>query len=73
MISDKKAKDLVKNMATYKFTSSYVLYYDGKAHVFNVGDLINLAGLELSKNSTNSPCHFKNDIVRIPNSVIEKI
>jgi hypothetical protein len=56
----------------YRFTSKYVLYYDGKAHLFEIGDTIRLAGFELSKHTSNSPFHFKGDIVRIPNSVVEK-
>jgi hypothetical protein len=56
----------------YRFTSSYVLYYDGKAHLFKIGDTIKLAGFELSKHTSNSPFHFQGDIVRIPNSVVEK-
>jgi hypothetical protein len=56
----------------YRFTSKYVLYYDGKAHIFEIGDTIKLAGFELSKHTSNSPFHFQGDIVRIPNSVVVK-
>ena len=48
------------------------MYYNGKAHIFDVGDVLELAGTELSKHTDNSPFHFQNDIVRIPNSVITK-
>ena len=73
METDQQYINLINSKRTYRFISKYVLYYNGEAHVFNVGDLINLAGLELSTYSNKSPFHFKNDIVRIPNSVVEKI
>lgn len=54
----------------YEFTTKHVLYYEGKAVLFNVGDRLQLAGLELSKHTPNSPFHFRDDIVRIPNAVL---
>lgn len=65
--------DALTQLTMYRFTSKYVLYYDGKAHLFDIGDTIKLAGFELSKHTSNSPFHFKCDIVRIPNSVVQKI
>jgi hypothetical protein len=59
-------------MYKYKFTSKYVLWYNGKSYLFDIGDVMHLAGTELSKHTPNSPFHFNNDIVRIPNSVITK-
>ena len=65
--------DALTQLIMYRFTSKYVLYYYGKAHIFEIGDTIKLAGFELSKHTSNSPFHFQGDIVRIPNSVVEKI
>jgi hypothetical protein len=60
-------------MIQYKLTSKYALYYDGKAEILNEGDVFNLAGLELSKHTSNSPFHYKGDIIRLPNCMLEKI
>ena len=61
------------NEPTYRLTSKYALYYNGKAVILNEGDLFTLAGLELSSCGNLSPFHYKGDIVRLPNSILEKI
>ena len=60
-------------MIQYKLTSKYALYYAGKAEILNEGDVFILAGLELSKHTSNSPFHYKKDIIRLPNCILEKI
>ena len=62
-----------KKIPHYKLTSDYVLYYEDKAVLLKRGEVFKLAGLELSKHSTNSPFHYKNDIIRLPNSILTKI
>lgn len=62
-----------KELAYYKLTSDYVLYYEDKAVLLKRNNIFKLAGLELSKHSTNSPFHYKNDIIRLPNSILTKI
>lgn len=57
----------------YRLTSKYALYYNGKAEILNEGDLFTLAGLELSSCGNQSPFHYNGDIVRLPNSILEKI
>lgn len=61
------------NEPTYRLTSKYALYYNGKAVILNEGDLFTLAGLELSSCGNLSPFHYKGDIIRLPNSILEKI
>jgi hypothetical protein len=56
---------------SYMFTSIYVFYYGGKAHLFEVGDTLFLVGTELSK-TAYSTFLFNEDIVQIPNSVIKR-
>ena len=57
----------------YKLTSDFVLYYNDKAELLKIGEVFKLAGFELSKHSTNSPFHYKNDIIRLRNSILKII
>ena len=64
---------IINKTPHYKLTSDYVLYYGDRAYLLKRGEVFKLAGLELSKHSTNSPFHYKNDIIRLPNSILTKI
>ena len=57
----------------YQFSTNYVHYYQGRHHIFQIGDVLRLAGFQLSKHTDRSPFHFNADIIRIPNAVITKL
>jgi len=57
----------------YKLTSRYVLYFKGEAYILNIGDVFTLAGLKLSSYGNKSPFHYNGDIVRLPNSILQKV
>jgi len=64
---------MVKQIPTYQLTSDHIFYYNGEAMLFKKGQKFSLAGLELSKHTQNSPFHFKNDIIRLPNCILQKV
>lgn len=55
----------------YKLTSDHVIYFKGKSELLKRGDVFTLAGKELSSFGNNSPFHYKDDIIRLPNSILE--
>ena len=57
----------------YKLTSDHIFYYEGNAIHFLIGTRFELAGLELSKHTSNSPFKWNNDIIRLPNSILQKV
>jgi len=57
----------------YKLTSRYVLYFKGEAYILNIGDVFTLAGLKLSSYGNKSPFHYNCDIIRLPNSILQKV
>lgn len=57
----------------YKLTSGYALYFQGKAEILQKGSEYKLAGLELSSFGDRSPFHYKDDIIRLPHSILEEI
>lgn len=57
----------------YELTSKCTIYYGGETLIFNTGTKFKLAGLELSKFGNNSPFHYNDDIIRLPNSIVKKI
>jgi|GEM_PF-5949327 len=58
-------------MHTYKLTSTHTIYFNGKLEVLNTGDTFVLAGLQLSSFGNKSPFYYKDDIIRLPNSILE--
>lgn len=64
---------MVKALPIYQLTSDHIFYYNGEAMLFKRGQKFSLAGLELSKHTNNSPFHFQREIIRLPNSILEKV
>lgn len=56
----------------YRLTSKFALYYHGESIIFNIGDEFTLFGDNLS-NGIDSPFFYNDDIIRLPNSVVEPI
>lgn len=63
----------IKKDPYYELTSNYSLYYGGESILFNTGFKFRLAGFELSKHSNDSPFHYNDDIIRLPNSIVKKV
>ena len=57
----------------YELTDNYYVKFYGGVELFSKGDVLTLAGKELSTFSKTSPFHYKNDIIRLPNSILRKI
>lgn len=55
----------------YQLTTKVLVYLDGKAKEFNIGDCFTLAGLKLSTQGDHSPFHYNGDIIRLPNSAVK--
>jgi hypothetical protein len=58
-------------MHVYKLTSDHNIYFHGKSELLNSGDIFELAGKELSSIWSTSPFHYKGDIIRLPNAILQ--
>jgi hypothetical protein len=56
----------------YRLNSKYALYFKDKVVILEAGDVFQLAGFELSVCGNYNPFHYQNDIVRLPNSILER-
>ena len=63
----------MKPQPKFALTSDYVLYFEGKAEILKNGDVFTLAGFRLSTHGDKSPFHYKDDIIRLPNGILEPL
>lgn len=57
----------------FKITYTYAIQNGNDVKVFDRHTVFELAGLELSTHSEYSPFHYKGDIIRIPNNILEEV
>ena len=57
----------------FKITYTYAIQNGNDVMVFNMNTVFELAGLELSTHSEYSPFHYKGDIIRLPNNILEEV
>lgn len=57
----------------YELTSDHNIYFRGKSVLLKNGDKFRLAGRKLSSFGDNSPFHYEDDIIRLPNSILKSV
>lgn len=57
----------------FKINSAYAIENGNNVKMFFAHTIFELAGLELSTHSEYSPFHYKGDIIRLPNNILEEV
>lgn len=57
----------------FKINYTHAIGNDSGIKVFDRNTVFELAGLELSTHSKYSPFHYKGDIIRLPNDILEEV
>jgi hypothetical protein len=60
-------------MRLYVLTEPCEVILDGEVLKFTEGVTFNLAGLELSTMTSNSPFHYLHGIIRLPNKSVKSV